>query len=184
MFYLIKKLITMYFMRKFASILEVVKVIAIVFIAAVIIRVFVFQPFVVEGSSMEPNYFNGEYLLIEKLSYRFGEPKRGDVVVFRYPNNPNINYIKRIIGLPGDNIRIEDGLVFINGQVLDEPYLADNVKTLIQGSLENAFEINVPSGHYLMLGDNRNQSSDSRDGWTVSEGYIVGRSAITVYPKR
>jgi len=171
-------------MRKFASVVEVLKIIGIVFVAAVAIRYFLFQPFVVEGSSMEPNYHHGEYLFIEKVSYRLHEPKRGDVVVFKYPNNPNINYIKRIIGLPNETVRIEDGLVTIDGKLLDESYLGDDTKTYVHGNPNGTFEITVPDGKYLVLGDNREHSSDSRDGWLLPKNFIVGRSAVTIYAQK
>lgn len=171
-------------MRKFASVVEVLKIIGIVFIAAVAIRYFLFQPFVVEGSSMEPNYHHGEYLFIEKISYRLHEPERGDVVVFKYPNNPNINYIKRIVGLPNETVRIEDGLVTIDGKLLDESYLADGTKTYVHGNPNGTFEISVPDSKYLVLGDNREHSSDSRDGWLLPQGFIVGRSAVTIYSQK
>src|SRR5687768_3464293 len=101
-------------MRKFASLIEVIKVVAIVFLAAIIIRTFVFQPFVVEGSSMEANFHHGEYLFIEKVSYKFNDPHRGDVIVFRYPRDVRYNYIKRVVGLPGETVQIKNGQIYIN----------------------------------------------------------------------
>ena len=168
-------------MRRFTSLLEVLKVIGIVFIVAVGIRYFVFQPFVVEGSSMEPSYHHGEYLFIEKVSYRLHEPKRGDVIVFKYPNNPNINYIKRIVGLPGETISIKDGKVYIDNQLLAEPYLETDTVTTVEKDLGATYEITLPSDRYFMLGDNRDHSSDSRSGWLLPEDFIVGRSVITIY---
>ena len=171
-------------MRKFASVVEVLKVIGIVFIAAVAIRYFLFQPFVVEGSSMEPNFHHGEYLFIEKVSYRLHEPSRGDVVVFKYPNNPQINYIKRIVGLPGETLRIENGIVMVGGKALEEPYLGEGIRTFVHGNPNATFEITIPDGKFLVLGDNRDHSTDSRDGWLLPETYIVGRSAVTIYSQK
>ena len=168
-------------MRRFTSLLEVLKVIGIVFIAAVGIRYFLFQPFVVEGSSMEPSYHHGEYLFIEKVSYRLHEPKRGDVIVFKYPNNPNINYIKRIVGLPGETISIKEGKVYINNQLLDEPYLEMDTETTVEKDPNATYEITLPADRYFMLGDNRDHSSDSRNGWLLPDDFIVGRSVITIY---
>lgn len=170
-------------MRKFTPLLEVLKVIGTVFVAAVIIRFFLFQPFVVEGSSMEPNFHHGEYLFIEKVSYRLHEPARGDVIVFRYPNNPTINYIKRIIALPDETVRIEGGNVFINSQKLSEPYLTKGVPTIINRNPNATFEVTIPPDKFFVMGDNRDHSSDSRDGWLLPNNYIVGRSAITIYSK-
>ncbi|MEX1123721.1 MAG: signal peptidase I [Patescibacteria group bacterium] len=171
-------------MRKFTSVIEVLKVIGIVFIAAVAIRYFLFQPFVVEGSSMEPNYHNGEYLFIEKVSYRLHIPERGDVVVFKYPNSPNINYIKRVVGLPGETLRIDGGRVSIDGKLLEESYLEPGEMTLINRNNEATYEITLPEGKYFVMGDNRDHSSDSRDGWLVPQNYIVGRSAVTIYANK
>lgn len=170
--------------RKFTSLVEILKVIGIVFVTAVIIRYFLFQPFVVEGSSMEPNFHHGEYLFIEKVSYRLHEPERGDVVVFKYPNNPNINYIKRIVALPGETVRIENGFITVDGKLLEEPYLADGTKTTVNRDPEATFEITLPDDKFFVMGDNRDHSSDSRDGWLLPESYIVGRSAITIYSQQ
>lgn len=171
-------------MRRFTSLFEVLKVIGIVFIAAVGIRYFLFQPFVVEGSSMEPSYHHGEYLFIEKVSYRLHQPERGDVIVFKYPNNPNINYIKRIIGLPGETVGIKDGLVYINEKLLDEPYLDENEKTIVERDPDAKYEITLPDDRYFMLGDNRDHSSDSRNGWLLPDDFIIGRSAVTIYSQK
>lgn len=168
-------------MRRFTSLLEVLKVIGIVFIAAVGIRYFLFQPFVVEGSSMEPSYYHGEYLFIEKVSYRLHEPQRGDVIVFKYPNNPNINYIKRIIGLPGETVSINEGEVYINDILLDEPYLGNDETTIVERNPDAQYEITLPNDRYFVLGDNRDHSSDSRSGWLLPDDFIIGRSAVTIY---
>jgi signal peptidase I len=168
-------------MSKYSSVFEVLRVTAMVFISAVIIRYFLFQPFIVEGSSMEPNYHNSEYLFVEKVSYRFREPKRGEVVVFRYPNNPRVNYIKRIIGVPGDTIRIENGIVYLNGTELVEEYLEEGTKTIVNRSPDLPYEVTVPKNKYFVMGDNRDHSSDSRDGWLVDRRMIIGRSAATLY---
>jgi len=169
-------------MSRFASVFEVFRIVIIVFISAVIIRYFLFQPFIVEGSSMEPNYHNNEYLFIEKLSYRFREPKRGEVVVFKYPNNRNINYIKRIVGLPGDTVRIEDGRVYLNGVEYRESYLQEGTQTVLSRSPDMPYEVVVPVNKYFVMGDNRSHSSDSREGWLVDEFLIIGRSAARLYP--
>jgi signal peptidase I len=131
---------------------------------------------------MEPNYHNNEYLFIEKLSYRFREPKRGEVIVFKYPNNHTINYIKRIIGLPGDSLRIENGSVYVNGELTAENYLPAGTKTVLNRSPDTPYEIIIPAREFFVMGDNRSHSSDSREGWLVDENLIIGRSAATLYP--
>ncbi|MBI4948258.1 signal peptidase I [Candidatus Berkelbacteria bacterium] len=171
-------------MQKFKSFFEVFKVVTAVFISAAIIRYFLLQPFVVEGSSMEPNFHNGEYLFVEKISYRFKEPNRGDVVVMQYPRNTSVNYIKRIIGLPGETVVIKDGRVFINGTKLTESYLPTDEITLSLINKDEEYTVHVPSGKYFVMGDNRDASSDSRDGWLLDRSQIVGRSALVVLPAK
>lgn len=161
--------------------LEILKIVLAVFLSVIIIRSFIAQPFIVEGSSMEPNFHNGEYLVVEKVGYRLHEPNRGDVVVLKYPNNPAINYIKRLIGLPGDTIKINDGKVFVNGTALKESYLAAGEETTVSRNPEVPYEVTLGADEYFVMGDNRNHSSDSRDGWILPKKLIVGRSAVVLY---
>ncbi len=169
-------------MRALKVILEILKVGAAVFLAAWFIRLVLFQPFIVQGSSMEPNFHNGEYLFVEKLSYDFRAPKRGDVVVFKYPLDTSVDYIKRVIGLPGDQISIKNGQVFVNDQPLSENYLAPNQKTIILNGNETVYSVTVPSGEYFMMGDNRDHSADSREGWLLPKKDIIGRTALVLFP--
>jgi signal peptidase I len=169
-------------MRRFTSLVEIIKVVAIVFLSALVIRTFVFQPFVVEGSSMERNFHHGEYLFIEKLSYKFKDPKRGDVVVFRYPRDVRYNYIKRVVGLPGETVQIKGGRVFVNGTELHETYLTPEQETLVDNNRELNYEVTLNEDNYFVLGDNRSHSSDSREWGPLQARYIVGRSALVMYP--
>jgi len=171
-------------MSKLQGVFEVSKVVLTVVICAIVIRYFIFQPFIVEGASMEPTFYNGEYLLVEKVSYRLHDPNRGDTIVFRYPNNDTVNYIKRVIGLPGETVRIEDGNVFINDKQLNESYLSPGKKTIVSGSAETPYEISLSSTQYFVMGDNRDHSSDSREGWLVKKSDIIGHSAIVLYPRQ
>jgi|YelNatPaOPRAMG01_1025707.scaffolds.fasta_scaffold27415_2 signal peptidase I len=134
------------------------------------------EPFVVEHSSMWPTIEEGEYILVDKVSYHLHQPQRGDIIVFRPPWNVGRPYIKRIIGLPGDTVEIKDGAVFVNGSRLDEPYAGRTQDIL--------FPTKIPEGEYFVLGDNRNNSYDSRRGWTVSRDYIVGKAWITYWPPK
>lgn len=162
-------------------ILELAKVIIISLAIILPIRYFVVQPFYVNGQSMEPTFDNNEYLLIDEISYRFHTPERGDVVVFRPPNDPSKFYIKRLIGLPGETVIIGDGHVMIknsehpDGFVLDEPYL-DNQQTV------GNYNITIPAGEFFFLGDNRGQSLDSRVFGPVKAAAIVGRVWIRALP--
>ena len=160
-----------------SEILEYVQAFAIAIVLAAFIITFIAQSFVVEGSSMEPSLHNRERLLVNKLVYRFKEPQRGDVVVFRYPANPKRKFIKRIIGVPGDVVEVRDGHVILNGQVLEEDYTMD----LTFGTFGPEV---VPPGHYFVLGDNRNNSDDSRfpDVGFVPRANIVGKAFVTWWP--
>lgn len=137
---------------------------------------FVAQPATVSGASMEPNYFDKEKLVVEKLSYTFGKPGRFDVVVFTPHEGKKEYYIKRIIGLPGETVKIdENGSIFINGELLEEPYGKEPVRIDKRGLA--AFEIAVGDGEYFVLGDNRNNSLDSRfeEVGNVSQRKFVGK---------
>ena len=128
----------------------------------------------VDGHSMEPTLQNGELVIVNKLAYRFSAPKAGDVIVFRFPRDPDQEYIKRIIGLPGDEVKIANGQVFINGKQAAEPYIA----------APPAYNMiwQVPEGTVFVLGDNRNNSSDSHDWGPVAMEYVVGKAVFIYWP--
>jgi len=172
-----------------------------------------FQNFRVEGASMQPSLENGEYLIVNKLSYAtldlsifnflpffdagdnpvrhlWGEPSRGDVIVFRAPTNPDRDFIKRIIGLPGDTIEINgQGQVILNGAILDEPYIAGTTNCNAQCEKITIPEAGSPQSRarcgsdacYFVMGDNRQNSSDSRQGWLVPEENIIGKAVVTYW---
>lgn len=128
----------------------------------------------VDGQSMQPTLHSGEFIIVNKLAYRFGKFQRGDVIVFHYPRNLEQEYIKRVIGLPGDEVVISNGQVQVNGKILDEPYIAeppDYKGTWI-----------VPRGSLFVLGDNRNNSSDSHNWGLVSLDYVVGKALLVYWP--
>jgi len=139
-----------------------------------LVYVFLVQPHRVKGESMIPNFLDGELLLTEKVNYRFGKPKRGDVVVFRAPTPQKVDFIKRIIGMPGENIEIANGTIFINGVELDEPY--ETQKT------EGDLSITIGKDQYFVLGDNRRSSSDSRVFGSIDKKSIKGRSWLVYWP--
>ena len=128
----------------------------------------------VENISMKPTLQPGELLLVNKLAYKIGNPQHGDVIVFHYPANPVEDYIKRLIGLPGDEVKVENGQVFINGQSLDEPYIS--APPSYRGSWE------VPLDSFFVLGDHRNQSSDSHSWGFVPIENVVGKALIVYWP--
>ena len=128
----------------------------------------------VDGDSMVPTLVSGEYVVVNRLSYRLGDPQRGDIIVFHFPRNPSEEYIKRVVGLPGDVIEVKDGSVYVNGQLSNESYL--NLKMNYTGRWE------VPEGQLFVLGDNRNNSSDSHDWGTVPMDYVVGKAVLVYWP--
>jgi signal peptidase I len=162
--------------------LETIKVVVISLIVIVGIRSFVIQPFFVSGKSMEPNFHDGDYLIIDELSYKLGEPKRGDVIIFHYPNNPKEFYIKRIIALPGEKIKIENNKITVysvsspNGIELDEAYIPS--ETLTTGE----YLRELKNDEYYVLGDNRTASADSRVWGILQEHFIVGKAWIRAWP--
>jgi signal peptidase I len=173
---------------KLSVVAEMLRTVLFVFILASLLRFFIVQPYIVEGSSMVPRFTNNDYLVVDKISYRFGEPQRGDIIVFRYPAQPAINYVKRIIALPGERIKIERNQVTIynkenpEGFVLNEKlYLADNVQTVITGSSAGR-ELMVPEGQYYVMGDNRPASSDSREWGNLERKNIIGRVFLQAFP--
>lgn len=166
----------------FIFIWEIIKIVIVALLIVIPIRYFIFQPFLVKGQSMEPNFENGDYLIIDEITYRFREPQRGEVVVFKYPNNPSQRYIKRIIGLPGETLEIKDGQVIIfnqeRSQILDESGYLPSYLQSSPGSLR----LQLGSNEYFVLGDNRNSSSDSRAWGPLPREQIIGRVFIRALP--
>ncbi len=128
----------------------------------------------VDGASMEPTLQSGEFVIVNKLAYLFGEPTTGDVIVFHFPRDPDQEYIKRIIGLPGDRVEIKNGEVYVNDQVLDEDYIA--ASPVYEDILE------VPGDSLIVLGDNRNNSSDSHNWGPVPLDYVIGKAMFVYWP--
>jgi signal peptidase I len=144
---------------------------------AFVVIFFLYQPVQVEGTSMAPHLANHERILVNKLSYRLGPIRRGDIVVFRFPLDPSKSYIKRVIGLPGEWVSIVGGRVLINGAPLDEPYLARHER------LDQTFmPVLVPPGQYYVLGDHRGMSNDSRVWGTVDGRFIYGKAVFAYWP--
>jgi len=160
---------------------ELLRFVIITLIIVAPIRLFVAQPFIVSGASMQHTFENGDYLIVDQLTYHFEEPQRGDVVVFRYPNDPSKHFIKRIIGIPGDTITIQGQYVLLTnevypeGIVLDEPYI-----DMQSPRGERTFILT--EDEYVVLGDNRDASSDSRLWGILPRENISGRALIRLFP--
>ena len=158
------------FWRFLLDILETIVLSAILFVGinAISARIRV------DGFSMEPTLHNGEFVIVNKLAYRLGTPNHGDVIVFRYPRDPEQEYIKRIIGLPGDRVRIVNGQVYVNDELINEPYIA--------AAPRYQSEWTVPEQSLFVLGDNRNNSSDSHNWGPVPMDYVIGKALFVYWP--
>ena len=168
-------------------IVEWVQVIIVALIISLPIRFFVAEPFIVEGASMDPTFATGQFLIVDRLTYRFHEPQRGDVIVFQYPDDPSKDFIKRVIGLPGETVSIKDGVVTIMTastsessavtKILNEPYVKS-----IHASHDTLTSQRLGSTEYFVMGDNRAQSSDSRLWGSLDAHFIIGRPIMRLLP--
>lgn len=143
----------------------------------------IMRPHKIKGASMHPNYPDGEYLLTEKVSYYLHEPQRGDVVVFKPPVSED-EYIKRILALPGDTVSLQNGKFYINGRLLNESYISDNIYTSGGEYLEDNSTKIIPEGEYLTIGDNRPHSYDSRSWGPITRKAITGRAWLVYWPPK
>ncbi len=161
--------------------MEIFRFSLIAILIVVPVRLFIAQPFIVSGASMETTFHSGEYLIVDQVTYHFEKPNRGDVIIFRYPRDPSKFFIKRVIGLPGDTISIEDGVITITneanpkGMILSEEY-AETMPPAAK------FVEKVGEREYFVMGDNRDESSDSRSWGVLQEERIVGRAWLRLFP--
>jgi signal peptidase I len=163
--------------------LDFVETIVIALAIFVVVYRFLFQPHQVKGNSMYDNFHDGEYLLTDKVSYRFKTPVRDDVIVFKAPGNEDYDYIKRVIGLPGDQVRVAGGKIYLNGQLVDESgYLDPRIMTQAGVYAKEGQTITVTPNQYFVMGDNRNNSSDSREWGLVPQENIVGKAWVRYWP--
>lgn len=166
--------------RKGSFVWDLIKFCLISLAIVIPFRLFIAQPFIVSGKSMYPTFDDGQYLIVDEIAYRFEEPKRGDVIIFRFPNNQKEYFIKRIIGLPNETISIVDNKVLIKnsenpeGFFLTEPYIED--------ILTDKSAVSLDDGEYFVMGDNRDASFDSRQWGKLSRDLIIGRAFIRLVP--
>lgn len=162
-------------------VLEIFKFAILALVIVVPFRLWIAQPFIVSGASMSPTFETGQYLIIDQVSYRFDEPTRGDVVIFKYPNDPSKFFIKRVIGLPGEVVSLKNGVVTITDPeteasfVLDEPYL-------VAPTTDDFLTITLSTSEFFVMGDNRPASSDSRVWGPVPRKNIVGKAFLRLLP--
>lgn len=147
-----------------------------------LIYLFVAQPHKVSGNSMVPTFKNGDYILTDKLSYRFGTPKKGDTIVLKNPRDETQDFIKRIIATPGDTLKIDNSKVYVNGQNLSESYLPAGTLTRTGSFLTEGSEVKVGINQYFVFGDNRQHSSDSREWGAVTKEEIIGKVFFRYWP--
>ncbi|MCQ6274074.1 signal peptidase I [Bacillus sp. V3B] len=167
---------------------EWIKALVIAVLLAAVIRYFLFAPIVVDGLSMMPTLHDQDRMIVNKFSYTIGEPDRFDIIVFHAPENKD--YIKRVIGLPGDTIEYRDDTLYVNGTAYEEPYLDEYKKQVIDGPLTNSFTLRetpvgsdvVPEGHLFVMGDNRRFSKDSRHIGTVPMEEVLGKTSVIYWP--
>lgn len=155
---------------------EILESVVIAVILALIIRTFLFQFFWIPSRSMEPTLLINDRIVVTRFSYWIHEPQRGDVVVFKYPLEPEKDYVKRLIGLPGEKVQVIDSKLYIDDAFIVEPYLPTGLDFGDFGPVE------VPKGEYFMMGDNRNNSSDSRDWGFVEGKLLIGKSQFIYWP--
>ncbi len=156
---------------------ELTKWVIVILVLGTLIHFFVGTIFIVDGESMEPNLHSGEYILVNRWQYNFGKPTRGDAVVLKFPGDPeHKKYIKRVIGLPGEKVEIYNGSVYINGQILNEPYIPSGIETLPNLSRQ------IREDDYFLLGDNRPNSSDSRLWGICPKRDLIGKAIYIFWP--
>lgn len=148
-----------------------------------VIYIFLFRPFQVSGQSMFPTFKNKEYILTNLIGLRFNNPKRGDVLVFHAPKDPEKDFIKRVMGIPGDSVYVKDGFVYVNDKKVNEsPYLKSDVRTYGGNFMREGEKVIIPNGDYIVMGDNRPYSSDSREWGFLPKEKIIGSSLFVYWP--
>jgi signal peptidase I len=164
---------------RFQSLVDLLHDLAIAVVVCVLLITYVVQAFKVQGTSMSPELKDGERIMVNKFLYYFGDIARGDVVVFWYPEDPQLSFIKRVVALPGESVEIRSGKVFVNDMPIDEPYVSD-----ANADLRSFPRLEVRPGHFFVLGDNRKGSNDSRSWGLVPERYIYGKAFLRIWPPR
>ncbi len=168
--------------RTGSMVVEILKYTIIALIIVAPFRLFVAQPFIVSGESMNDTFIPGEYLIVDQLTYHFEEPVRGDVVIFKYPLDKSIYFVKRVIGLPGETVRIDRGVVTVQHASSSEPVRLEEPYASSVASATAPLTISLEGDEYLVLGDNRAESSDSRVWGPLQRKFIVGRAFARVFP--
>lgn len=169
--------------RIYLILLDLVETLVVAGAFFVVIYAFLFRPYQVNGLSMYPTYYDKEFILTNLITLRFNTLRRGDVIVFKAPPDREKDYIKRVIGLSGERVKLQGGFVYINGRKLDESaYLAPDVRTYGEAALQDGQELTIPPSDVFVLGDNRGNSSDSREWGAVTPDLVIGVSSLVYWP--
>ena len=163
-------------------VMEILETVVFVGSIFIVTYLFIMQPNQVKGASMEPTFQSGEYIFTSKISYKFKVMQKGDVIIFRSPKNPDIEYIKRVIGLPGDTVLVENNELFVNGKLIPEDYISAKTNLWEGGFLKEGIQITVPEEFVFVMGDNRPRSSDSREFGPVDINSIIGQVFYRYFP--
>ncbi len=163
-------------------VMEILETVVFIGSLFIVIYLFVLTPNQVKGASMEPTFQTGDYILTSRITYKFRKIERGDVIVFKSPKNPDIEYIKRIIGLPGDVITISNGVVKVNNIQLTEGYIGATTNLWDGGCIKDNVPYTVPKDYIFVMGDNRPRSSDSREFCAVTKDSIIGDVFYRYFP--
>lgn len=163
-------------------VMEILETIVFIGTLFIVVYLYILQPNQVRGASMEPTFNSGDYIFTSKVTYKMRPPQRGDVIVFNSPRNAEVEYIKRIIGLPGDKVLITNGEVRVNNRVLDEPYIAARTPLWENGFTKEGEEFTVPTEQLFVMGDNRPRSSDSREFGPIPFSSVIGQVFYRYFP--
>lgn len=168
--------------RAIASVFDFLQGIVVFLALLVMVYLFLFSPQEINGQSMEPTFYNAELIITNKFIFKVAPPNRGDIVIFKSPMNKEIDYIKRVIGLPGERVKLSGNSYYINGEKLSEAYLPPSTVTSGGTYLHEGEEILVPQGEYFVSGDNRSHSSDSREFGPIPIGDLIGKGVLRYWP--
>ena len=163
-------------------VMEILETVVFVGSLFIVIYLFIMQPNQVKGASMEPTFQSGEYIFTSKITYKFRPMQRGDVIIFRSPKNPDIEYVKRIEGLEGDTVLVQNNEVYINGKLLTENYISAKTNLWEGGFLKEDVTATIPEGFVFVMGDNRPRSSDSREFGPIDINSIIGQVFYRYFP--
>jgi len=163
-------------------VMEILETVVFVGSLFIVIYLFIMQPNQVKGASMEPTFQSGEYIFTSKITYKFRPMQRGDVIIFRSPKNPDIEYVKRIEGLEGDTVLVQNNEVYINGKLLTENYISAKTNLWEGGFLKEGVTATIPEGFVFVMGDNRPRSSDSREFGPIDINSIIGQVFYRYFP--